>query len=235
MKTTIRLVKASLALICTLFGLTANALQILDPVEGHNSFVKISQKETTRFYVEGGKIRSMIVADGEVVVEKDEDRGQVFVRPMVTNKPINARFVTSSGRTYSIIMQAVDVPQEDVVIRDSGLRDASTKQGTEKGNALEQQLKAMIAAMASEDPPTNVGVKEVNQEYALWEGTKFVLHSIYNKRNHVGEKYRLTNLGKERIRIAEQEFWRKGVQAVAIEHMSVDPGQTTTVFVVRGE
>lgn len=48
-----------------------------------------------------------------------------------------------------------------------------------------------------------------------------------------GEKYRLTNTGKTALRLVEQELYRKGVVAVAIEQMQLEPGQTTSVHVVR--
>lgn len=214
----------------------ANALQIVDPVEGQNSFIKISAKELTRVAVENGKIRSIIVSDGEVAIEKDEERGQVFLRPLVLNKPINARFITSSGRTYSIVMQAVDIPQEDVIIRDVALRGgdrALSKEERSGAGGHERPLKTLITAMAAEEPPTNIEVKQVNQEVALWDNTRFILVAVYSDRNLVGERYQLSNTGTDRVRLVEQELYRKGVLAVAIENMTLDPGQSTSIYIVR--
>jgi conjugal transfer pilus assembly protein TraK len=212
----------------------AHALQLVEPVEGQNSFIKISAKELTRFAVENGKIRSIIVSDGEIAIEKDEDRGQVFIRPLVLNKPINARFITSSGRTYSLVMQAVDIPQEDVIIKDSAVRTERTTGSDRSGNAFERSLKALVTAMAAEEPPTNIEVKQAGNEIGLWEGTRFILTTVFTDRNLVGEKYRLHNIGSDRIRIAEQELYRKGVLAVAVENMTLDPGQSTNIYIVRG-
>lgn len=86
----------------------ALALQEVVPAEGQNAFVKISAKETTRIYIDGGKIRSLIATDGELTVEKDEDRGQLFIRPAILNKPINVRVIAGSGATYNLVMQAVE-------------------------------------------------------------------------------------------------------------------------------
>ena len=108
----------SLAAILAVASLNVHALQTVEPAEGHNSFVKISAKETTRIAIEGGKIRSLIGTDGELTVEKDEERGQIFVRPVVLNKPINVRLIAASGATYNLVMQAVDIPQEDVIVRE---------------------------------------------------------------------------------------------------------------------
>jgi conjugal transfer pilus assembly protein TraK len=210
----------------------ALALQVVDPVEGKNSFIKISAKELTRIAVENGRLRSIVATEGDLMIEKDEERGQAFVRPLVLDKPINVRIITGSGSTYSVIMQPVDMPQEDVIVRE---RAARTGDQGDRTTSYERNLKALVAAMAADEPPSNVDMKRVGQEFALWEGTRFILESVFLDRGMTGEKYSLHNIGKDRIRIAEQELYRKGVLAVAIESMTLDPGQSTWVFVVRSE
>lgn len=216
----------------------AFALQVIDPVEGNNTFVKISAKETTRLAVENGKIRSLIMSDGELIVEKDEERGQLFIRPLVLNKPINVRALLASGATYNLVMQAVDIPQEDVVIRDALSREKA-KEGLSGRNArtssvsLDKVVRNLLNTMAQETPPASADIRPANQEMALWEGTKFVMTGTYTDRSLIGEKYRLTNLSKGQIRVVEQELYRKGVVAVAIENMQLEPKQSTNVYVIR--
>lgn len=220
----------------------SHALQLVEPVEGHNSFVKISAKENTRIAVEGGKIRSLIATDGELTVEKDEDRGQLFIRPIMLQKPINVRLITSSGATYNLVMQAVDIPQEDIIVREpfsakaDGLGSFGKAEGRNRGAAGEmtKAVRGIVTSMALEEPPTSVSVRPVNQEFSLWENTRFVLTAVYTERELVGEKYKLTNTGKNAIRLVEQELYRKGVVAVAIENMQLDAGQSTNIYVVRG-
>lgn len=227
----------SLAAILAVASLNANALQTVEPAEGHNSFVKISAKETTRIAIEGGKIRSLIGTDGELTVEKDEERGQIFVRPVVLNKPINVRLIAASGATYNLVMQAVDIPQEDVIVREPfSARSAVTGAGTNKKGAsggMAKLVRNLVAAMALEEPPNSADVRTTNQEFALWENTRFVMTAVYNEREFVGEKYLLTNTGKTPIRLVEQELYRKGVVAVAIENMQLEAGQATNIYVVR--
>jgi conjugal transfer pilus assembly protein TraK len=216
----------------------ASALQTVDAVEGHNSFVKISAKETTRIAVEGGKIRSLIATDGELTVEKDDDRGQIFIRPTVLQKPINVRLITSSGATYNLVMQAVDIPQEDLIIREPfaarGDRYAQKESGRKSAaGTMTKTVRALVASMAMEEAPSSVEVRSENKEFALWENTKFILTAVYSERELVGEKFKLTNTGKSVIRLVEQELYRKGVVAVAIENMQLEAGQSTNIYVVR--
>lgn len=212
------------------------ALQEVNPVEGQNAFVKISAKETTRLYIDGGKIRSLIATDGELTVEKDEDRGQLFIRPAILSKPINVRVIAGSGATYNLVMQAVDIPQEDVVIKEpASFRAAveNTKGKRGAASSMDKQVRSLVAAMALEEPPTSVEMRATQQEFALWENTRFVMTAVYNERELVGEKYILTNTGKTPMRLVEQELYRKGVVAVAIENMQLEGGQSTNIYVVR--
>lgn len=230
-----------LSVISLTFAANAHALQIVDPVEGHNSFIKISTNETTRLAIEGGKIRTVLATDGEISAEKDDERGQLFIRPLILNKPINIRVISSSGATYNLIMQAVDIPQEDVVLREPfaakverGVSQVSHQgQGKKSAGGQAKYIRDLVATMALEDPPVSASVRKTEEEFALWEGTRFVLMSIYSDRGFVGEKYELTNTGKSSIRLVEQELYRKGVLAVAIENMQLNPGQTTNIYVVR--
>ena len=87
--------------------------------------------------------------------------------------------------------------------------------------------------MALEEPPSSVEMRATQQEFALWENTRFLMVAVYNERELVGEKYVLTNTGKTPMRLAEQELYRKGVVAVAIENMQLESGQSTNIYVVR--
>lgn len=233
--------RTALSLISMLLAANVHALQIVEPIEGHNSFIKVSAKETTRLSIEGGKIRTVLATDGEISAEKDEERGQLFIRPLVLNKPINIRIISSGGATYNLIMQAVDIPQEDVVVREpfSAKIERGVSQRVQQGQGKKstggqaKYIRDLVATMALEDPPASASVRKTEEEFSLWEGTRFVLMSIYSDRGFVGEKYELTNTGKSTIRLVEQEIYRKGVLAVAIENMQLGPGQSTNVYVVR--
>jgi conjugal transfer pilus assembly protein TraK len=211
----------------------AHALQIITPTEGSNTFVRISAKELTRIAVDGGKVRSVLYSEGELQIEKDDDRGQVFVRPAMLDKPINVRVITSSNRTYSLILQAADVPQEDVIIQDGDQSAAARPVTAPRATGWQSGIRSLVLAMASGEKLQAVQVEPRNREIVLWEGVKFILETVYRDRVLTGEKYRLHNLSSSRIRMTEQEFYRKGVVAVGIESLALEPGQNTVVYVVR--
>ena len=48
----------------------------------------------------------------------------------------------------------------------------------------------------------------------------------------VGEKYQLTNVSKQRMVIDERELYRRGVLAVMVETLELEPGESTQIMVV---
>jgi conjugal transfer pilus assembly protein TraK len=232
-------VKPTLCAIAVACALPAHALQIVEPIEGVNSFVKVSAKEQTRLAVEKGRIASIVGNDGEFTLEKDIERGQVFLRPTRLDKPINIRVIPASGKTYSLVLQPVDIPQEDIVIHEPAgtkpQRDTERTAGNHEHNAA---IKALLAAMvpdeSGETPPCSaIEKRDVRQELALWEGTRFVKVASYFDRQLVGDRYELTNTSSEAIRIVEQEFYVRGVIAVALSSFLVKPGATADILVIR--
>ena len=78
------LLKPSLLLLPLLLSLSnpTSALQILDARDGETVLGKISQKEVTRIGFERGRIRRITGNAGEILLEKDEEKGQIFIRPV---------------------------------------------------------------------------------------------------------------------------------------------------------
>ena len=83
--------RALLLLLALATSPLAHALQTVTARDGETVFAKISQKEVTRITFERGRIRKVTGNAGDFVLEKDEDRGQIFIRPATPDatKPIN--------------------------------------------------------------------------------------------------------------------------------------------------
>ena len=61
---------------------------------------------------------SVVSAQGEVAMECDRDKGEVYLKPMgASSKPINL-FVSTSRATYTLLLQRADRPADTIVIRD---------------------------------------------------------------------------------------------------------------------
>lgn len=181
---------------------------------------------------------------GEIVLECDREKGEIYVRPVGdSSKPVNL-FVSSAQATYTLLLRRSDTPADTIVIRDKTPRavqaSASVTQGPQGPSANPiRAMKALLLAMASDRVPPDIRVDELNQPVQLWAEAKFSLMRRYEGRGLVGERYQLQNVSSTVMVLAEQEFDRPDsantgqVAGVAIEHHNLRPGETTSVFVIR--
>jgi hypothetical protein len=217
--------------------MAAFALQIITPLEGQNTYIKVSAKNDTRFVVQGGRIKSLLYADGELSVQKDEASGQAYIVPLVKDRPIAARLITAQDSVWSLILQPVDIPSEDVILHDSKLEKASTSlasTGTTVGEVKKASVREMMHVMLKGDPPLSYEFKALNSEIKLWEGTRLRLLGEYRDRSGlVGELYLLDNTSTKPIELREQEFFRRRVVGIAVVTHSLAAGANTRVLVVR--
>jgi len=178
---------------------------------------------------------------GELVLECDKDKGEVYIRPVgKSSKPINL-FVSSVQATYTLLLHRSDTPADTIVIRDPStklLKPDSANPGPSGTSANHiRAMKALLVAMASDRVPPDVRVEEVNRLVPLWLEARLSLIRRYEGRGLVGEKYLLQNISPTLMVLAEQEFDREGAQVmgVSIENHNLQPGETTNVFVIRQE
>lgn len=183
----------------------------------------------------------LINPTGELVLECDKDKGEVYIRPVgKSSKPINL-FVSSTQATYTLLLHRSDTPADTIVIRDPSARllkpdNTSPSPSGPSANHI-RAMKALLVAMASDRVPPDVRVEEVNRLLPLWLEARLSLMRRYEGRGLVGEKYLLQNISPTLMVLAEQEFDREGAQVmgVAIENHNLQPGETTNVFVIRQE
>jgi conjugal transfer pilus assembly protein TraK len=187
---------------------------------------------------------------GEVVLECDRDKGEIYIRPVGdSTKPVNL-FISSALATYTLVLRRADTPADTIVIQDRSQRGmpgggvAPQGPGGPPGpmgpsaNHI-RAMKAMLVAMASDRVPADIRFDEVNQPLQLWAGVRFALMRRYEGRGLTGEKYLLHNLGQAEMVLAEQEFDRPDSRAggqvlgVAVENRQLRPGESTNVFVIR--
>ena len=176
---------------------------------------------------------------GDVIVECDRDKGEVYIRPVGdATRPINL-FVSSASATYTLLLRRSDTPADTIVIRDKtprALRPA-TPDAAPSGPAPShvRTMKALLVAMASDRVPPDVRVEETSRSIQLWAEARFTLLRLYEGRGLTGEKYTLQNVGTAPMVLAEQEFDRESgnVAGIAIERHNLRPGESTSVYVIR--
>lgn len=244
----------------------AHALQLIDARDGVTVEAVMSLKEPTRIRIEHGPITDVfgnihssncataapagtgaaampatapaVNPAGEIMLECDRDKGEVYVRPVGNStKPVNL-FISSATATYTLLLRRSDTPSDTIVIRD---RHASTGQAMPQRGPLGasanhvRSMKALLVAMASERSAPDVRVEDVNRPVQLWNEVSFTLVRTFEARGLVGEKYLLTNISGQIMVLAEQEFDRAdaSVLGVAIDNLNLRPGESTGVYVIR--
>lgn len=271
------LAAALIALVC---APASHALQIVDARDGVAVEAILSVKEPTRIRIEGapitdvfGNIHSsscggmaagtsglpgspvaplspVVNSAGEIVVECDRDKGEIYVRPVAAagdgiaaGKPVNL-FISSAHATYTLILRRADTPADTILIRDRSAPPAAADNRSASGPSSPsahhvRAMKALLVAMASDRVSPDVRVDELNQPVQLWAEARFALMRRYEGRGLTGEKYLLQNISAAVMVLAEQEFDRPDSKArgqvlgVAVEHHQLRPGESTSVYVIR--
>lgn len=180
---------------------------------------------------------------GDVIVECDRDKGEVYIRPVGDAlRPINL-FVSSATATYTLLLRRSDTPADTIVIRDrtfQALRPGALE-AVPSGHAPShvRAMKGLLVAMSSDRVPADLRVEEASKAIQLWAEARFTLMRRYEGRGYVGEKYALQNVSLVPMVLAEPEFDRPDSRAggevtgIAIEHHNLRPGETTSVYVIR--
>ena len=241
----------------------ASALQTIEARDGVSVEGSIALKEPTRIKVEGtpivdvfGNIYSSNCAGalattnpqtgqnalainpaGEIALECDKDKGEIYVKPVAAGaKPVNL-FVSTGQATYTLVLKRVDMPAETIVIRDRTGRQQGAQARVRAGRSPShlRALKQMLIAMASERVPPDMRVQDVSAPVTMWAEARVILQRTFEGRDLLGHTYLLTNVSGEAMVLAEQEFDRDegDVVGVAIETHNLRPGESTQVFVIR--
>ena len=205
----------------------------MDGRDSATVLAKVSRHEVTRIAFEHSRVRRVTGNANEFVLEKDDERGQVFIRPAdaQSTKPINL-FVSSDRATVSLLLQPVDVPGDSIVIRE--LRAAGeAPPRLEASSRHVRTLKNLLVALADDSLPEDMEVREPGREIALWPGTRLTLQRVLLGSRLVAERYHLANTGATVLTLQEPALHKRGVMAISVERASLQPGEATPVFVIR--
>ncbi len=231
----------ALVFLAGLLATQAQALQIVEARDGQTVFAKVSRQEITRIGFEHGRVRKVTGNAGEFILDKDEQRGHIFIRPTdpQSGKPINL-FISSDRHTVALLLQPVDLPSDTIVIREPRTQ-ASTRDGhAGSGQQHVRQMKNLLVAIAGDHLPEDMAVQEPGATMPTPLSTQTqqpgLLVNLQRRligEHLVAEKLLLTHLGPAPKSVDEAMLYAPGVMAVAIEQRLLQPGQVSAVFVIR--
>lgn len=214
--------------------LQANARQLVEDCNGQT--VTVSAIEQNRLSVEGRRILSIVPpAKGTLISVADEDTGAAYFAPAnATAGTITVFINDDQGSTCTLKLKPIATSAQDIVIKP--VEKNSSKKLTSDGRAssYQRRVKDLVLVMADDELKDKGDITKVNEDIPLWKEGKLVLLSKHRDGDLVGEAYRLTNISPSDMLLVEQELYRRGVIAVSIEHHTLPPGQSTSIWVVRG-
>jgi len=220
----------------------ALALQTISVIDGDTVSVTISDSETSRLSIKDAKIVKAWGAEANLEVIPDGENGELFFIPSEGSKKTFSFFVRdSNGGTYTIAATQKPVQSETIILETTIIKKKLVSKADQKFKDLPYvfRVKSLITSMAQNNAKDEgfYGVVHGIREYvSLWYEVSIMLKSQYRQQDLTGDVYEVINITEEELVLSETEFLNFGdsVVAVAIDHMTLLPRQSTNVYIIRG-
>lgn len=212
---------------------SVSSLQIKEVYDGAEIHAKISADDINRLRVIDDKIRSVRGNAGELELTKDPELGEVYLRVTKKNykRPINLFVTTEKNSTYKLLLSPARIPSEQIFLRN--LSTTSEPEKNKIATFYKQDVIRLYKAMYNKQKTyQNYEVKGLTGEYILTESLK-----VRNLRRYQGDDYRgdiveIENISDEDQFFTEMVFKGRGVSAVKIDNLLLEPGEKTLGYVV---
>jgi len=182
---------------CAAFGMQVKVVDDNAEVAGVISFSDIS-----RIFVEGDRIAEVKGVKGKYILNKDEKKGDVFVRPTSAESGlIQLYLITEKNKTYQLSLSPEKIGAQTIMLRP---------------NAPEMKVLSERSASIYEDEVVRFVKQTIEGVGVEHEFFRVDVRTLKNKQRAVREK----------------DFYQQGVLAVALENNETDPGKEVRAFVV---
>lgn len=227
------------AILLSLLAIEAGATQVVENADRGHVQVNISANEQNRLAVEGRRIANVVPSQkGVLSYQKDEALG-AFYFTLSSDSPNHGSvtlFVSDDkGITYKLILVPRPIAGEEVILRPPTEKATPSSRAAADGRTVSYQrrIKDLMLVMSDDELKDSVETVAVNKDVPLWKEGRLVLVAKYMDGEMVGEKYRLTNVSPSEMLLVEQEMYRRGVRAIAVEHHTLMQGDGTDIYIVR--
>lgn len=232
-----KLKKSLSAILLNLLIIEANATQIVENADQGHVQVNISANEQNRLAITGRRIANVVPSrKGLLSVVKDEALGALYFT--LANDSENQGSVTlfvsdDQGVTYKLILVPQPVAGEEIILsppKNKSMSSSRFSAADGHATSYQRRIKNLMLVMIDGERSDSI---VLNQVVPLWKESHMLLITKFMDDDLVGEKYHLSNVSPSDMLLAEQEFYRPGVLAVAVEHHTLKPGDATDIFIVR--
>jgi conjugal transfer pilus assembly protein TraK len=216
-----------------LLAFACQAQQKVPVQEGIEVTIKVSSQALNRIAVENDQITLVKGVSGQFELDKDTELGQVFLKPLSTDKHelIHLFVMTKNGHTYPLSLQVEEDAAQSILLMP--LSESVAK--WEQSSPYETLLKTLVQAMHNQTPLEGFLMENLKTSQSLpkIKQAKVTQLQTYRGNKLQGQILEIFNTSKEDLSLTEQEFYQKGVRAVAILNPLLLPKGKTRVYVLR--
>lgn len=207
------------------------ALYIKPIADNQMAALVISNRELTRIFVANDRILAVRGVDGAYLLNKDENQGEIFVKPTPLNqgKAISLFITTEQGHNYTLLLAPADIPARAIELK--SINGSKLAEHWEKNSNYQQLIVDLIAAMVNGKIPDgyvfSVPKKPVPFKFKLIAVT---LNAVYSGKYLRGEVLVIENKSTANIALTEAQFYQVGTRAIAILEQNLSPKSTTLLY-----
>ncbi|MBX3709474.1 MAG: type-F conjugative transfer system secretin TraK [Gammaproteobacteria bacterium] len=224
-------------LLISLSGFTNSfALQAKAAKDNETLFFKISAREFTRIFVTGDRIISVKGKDNTYEIKEFNgkyDQGILYLKPSFyyQRRPFSIFITTEQGHTYTLFLNPIDVPAENVSIKpiSASKRVASA---WETNQSYTQLIIELMRQMVKEQHPEGYAVIPLGEvkPKRLSSSLTMQLLIIYRGSYLEGEIWRLKNNSNHRMNLLPQEFYQANTRAASLVDETLNCGDETLLY-----
>ncbi len=219
-----------LALLLVSVSTSALSGQYLEGNPDDGLIATVSRSEPNLIRVEGRKIRSIRGVEGELLITPDKETGAAYLKTNTDKQLLSVFVADDAGRHWKLMLKVADVPAETLVIRDRS-RARVEGRAFNADDSRNAAIRRVMLALERDTEPEDMTARDTLVIVPLWNEARFVLVRTLEGA-WLGEKYQLTNISSSRMVIDERELYRRGVLAVMVDSLELEPGEATNVMVV---
>jgi len=224
-------------------SLEAATLHVLD--EMNTLSIPISQEGMTRMAVKGDRIAGIYGITGEYTLEADEELGQVFLRPNLTNaqNAISLTLTTEGGVTQDLKLVLKDMTPEAIVLQKPQQTSLDPSLQQTRGKPLEREGALASSSITREEVILLLeslreglipsGYQSIAVDLRQQEESSLLIKEVKSTKLQ-GLVFEVENTSSEPLQLEEASFGdHPKTLAVALKNKILNPGERTEVYVVR--
>lgn len=231
-----------LLILLLIAGFSSLALAESTPVTTY----QVSKTGYSMIEIENKKIAHIDVESKYATVDKARslDVGKIVFKPNA-KEPFVMFLTDTDGVTYPVKIDPQEKVDPTLIVIKTKIEEAEptaeellnlkrVNYSISLAESRNKTIVSLIQSIAENKLPNNVTARPASAKLYLWEEAEFMRNKIYTAGNLQATHYTLKNTSDEGMVLVEKEFYtvEEKVAAVAIEKPKLNPGESTSIYLV---